>query len=224
MKILLIEDDFLLCESLRFHFEKKGISLTACNDGLSGYTTAVNHSFDLIILDRMLPDMDGLAILKNLRNRQISTPVIFLTALDSLEDKVTGLDCGADDYMVKPFEFDELLARIRTLLRRIQPKSIPDFTYDRLSYDYVNHQLSWDSQTVLLSKREAEVFEALISNPGNTVSRDHLISCVWGIDSEIESGNLDNYIYFLRKHLSMINSEMTIQTVHGIGFKLCKKE
>lgn len=224
MKILLVEDDFLLCESLRFHFEKKGISLTACNDGLSGYTTAVNHSFDLIILDRMLPDMDGLAILKNLRNRQISTPVIFLTALDSLEDKVTGLDCGADDYMVKPFEFDELLARIRTLLRRIQPNSTPDFTYDRLSYDYVNHLLSWDSQTVLLSKREAEVFEALISNPENTISRDLLISKVWGIDSEIESGNLDNYIYFLRKHLSMINSEMTIQTVHGIGFKLCKKE
>ncbi|MDE6432952.1 MAG: response regulator transcription factor [Lachnospiraceae bacterium] len=224
MKILLIEDDFLLCQSLQFHFEKKGIALTACNDGLSGYTTAVNNSFDLIILDRMLPDMDGLAILKNLRNRQISTPVIFLTALDSLEDKVTGLNCGADDYMVKPFEFDELLARIRTLLRRIQPKSTQDFTFDRLSYDYINHQLSWDSQTVLLSKREAEVFEALISNLGNTVSRDQLISKVWGIDSDIENGNLDNYIYFLRKHLAMINSEMSIQTVHGVGFKLCKKE
>ncbi|MBP3326142.1 MAG: response regulator transcription factor [Coprococcus sp.] len=224
MKILLIEDDFLLCQSLRFHFEKKGISLTACNDGLSGYTTAINHSFDLIILDRMLPDMDGLAILKNLRNRQISTPVIFLTALDSLEDKVTGLDCGADDYMVKPFEFDELLARIRTLLRRIEPKSSPDFTYGELSYNYMNHQLSWNTQTVLLSKREAAVFEVLISNPENTISRDHLISKVWGIDSDIESGNLDNYIYFLRKHLSMINSEITIQTVHGVGFKLCKKE
>lgn len=224
MKILLIEDDFLLCQSLQFHFEKKGIALTACNDGLSGYTTAVNNSFDMIILDRMLPDMDGLAILKNLRNRQISTPVIFLTALDSLEDKVTGLNCGADDYMVKPFEFDELLARIRTLLRRIQPKSTQDFTFDRLSYDYINHQLSWDSQTVLLSKREAEVFEALISNLGNTVSRDQLISKVWGIDSDIENGNLDNYIYFLRKHLAMINSEMSIQTVHGVGFKLCKKE
>lgn len=224
MKILLIEDDFLLCQSLQFHFEKKGIALTACNDGLSGYTTAVNNSFDLIILDRMLPDMDGLAILKNLRNRQISTPVIFLTALDSLEDKVTGLNCGADDYMVKPFEFDELLARIRTLLRRIQPKSTQNFTFDRLSYDYINHQLSWGSQTVLLSKREAEVFEALISNLGNTVSRDQLISKVWGIDSDIENGNLDNYIYFLRKHLAMINSEMSIQTVHGVGFKLCKKE
>ncbi len=224
MKILLIEDDFLLCQSLQFHFEKRGILLTACNDGLSGYTTAINNSFDLIILDRMLPDMDGMAILKNLRNRQISTPVIFLTALDSLEDKVTGLNSGADDYMVKPFEFEELMARIRTLLRRIHPEPAPDFTYDRLHYDYINHQLSWDTQTVLLSKREAEVFEALISNPENTISRDQLISRVWGIDSEIENGNLDNYIYFLRKHLAMIHSEITIQTVHGIGFKLCKKE
>ena len=222
MDILLVEDDIFLCQSLSFQFRKKSINTTISNDCNHALKCLSDKSFDIIILDRMLPDGDGLNLLRQIRENRIHTLVIMLTALGTLNDKVTGLDNGADDYIVKPFEFDELMARIRTLLRRPNTIANSSFSFGDLSYNVNDMTITCGDKTALLSKKEAELFEVLIKHPDSTISREEIIDTAWGENAEITNGNLDNYIYFLRKRLTQIESSVTIKNVHSVGYKLCR--
>ena len=193
MRILLIEDDISLCNALMIHLRSEGYETDVCHNGTDGLSYALQNTYDVIILDRMLPELDGLTLLSAIRRKNIFTPVIIATAMDSLQEKINGLDCGADDYITKPFDAQELLARIRALSRR--PAVLNDsplLSYGDLSF-----------------------------NPEKR--RNLMLSYVWGADAEVEEGNLDNYIYFLRRRLRTLKSNVQIKTIHGVGYRLEEK-
>ena len=224
MRILLIEDDKRLCDSLKFQLEKEGFFVDVCHDGYDGLHYGSQKAHDLILLDRMLPTMNGLWVLRKLRDSHIKTPVILLTALGELFDRVEGLECGADDYIVKPFEFPELLARIRCILRRSGKWEETDLlAYEDITYDVSLRQLSLEDKTLLLSKREGSLFELFLRNPNQTLTRSLILTRVWGPDAEVEDGNLDNYIHFIRRRLKALNSRLVLKTVRGVGYRLEKK-
>ncbi len=223
MRILLIEDDEILCQSLSLQLERQNISVDLCHNGEDGLFRAREQAYDLILLDRMLPGIDGLQILTAIRAEQITTPVIFLTALGSLSERVTGLDCGADDYIVKPFAFEELMARIRCIVRRPRELSAGRLlSYSGLSWDREQSLLSCGPNTCTLSRREGELMELFLSHPDQTIPRATILLRIWGPDSEIESGNLDNYIHFLRRRLKAVRSGLKLTTVRGVGYRLEK--
>lgn len=221
MKILIVEDDRNLCISLKFQLESEGFSVDLCHDGEEGFYLASQQLYDLILLDRMLPHMDGMTVLKKMRQSGNGIPVIFLTALGELQDRVTGLDCGADDYIVKPFAFEELMARIRCINRR--PPSITTskvLCLGNISYDPLQKKLSGPDKQCTLSKREGALLEFFLHNPGQTLPRSTLLLRVWGPDTDVEDGNLDNYIHFLRRRLLSVESTLSLKTVRGIGYVL----
>lgn len=222
MNILMIEDDKELCEAVSFRLEQEGFSVTACHDGEEGLYYMQESPFDLVILDRMLPHMNGIEVLKEARSRQIRTPVLMLTALGELNDRLTGLNGGTDDYMVKPFAFEELLARIRCLLRRpaVYQDSVKSISLGDVSFVPETRTLSSREKTCTLSSREGELMEVFLRNPGQTLPRQLLLSRVWGLEADVEEGNLDNYIHFLRRRLKTVESTMQIRTVRGIGYQL----
>lgn len=221
MKILMIEDDRELCETVSFRLEQEGFHVDVCHDGEEGLYYMQESIHDLVILDRMLPHMDGISLLKEARSRQIKMPVIFLTALGELNDRLTGLNCGADDYMVKPFAIEELLARIHCLLRRPGTyDASPVLKLGDISYDPGSHRLSGTSRECTLSNREGELLEVFLRNPGQTLPRALLLTRVWGLDSNVEDGNLDNYIHFLRRRLKTVDSSLILKTVRGVGYQL----
>lgn len=221
MRILLIEDDKNLCDTLKYQLEQEGILVDACTDGLDGLHYMKEDAHDMVLLDRMLPTMNGLQVLRRAREAQIKTPVIMITALGELYDKVEGLDSGADDYIVKPFEFPELLARIHSLSRRSGQWEAGDcLSYKDISYDVVLRKLQKGRQQILLSRREGSLLEFFIRNAGQTLPRSLLLSRVWGPDAEVEDGNLDNYVHFLRRRLKTVNSEVSLITVRGVGYVL----
>lgn len=222
MNILMIEDDKELCDAVSFRLEQEGFSITACHDGEEGLYYMQESPFDLVILDRMLPHMNGIEVLKEARSRQIRTPVLMLTALGELNDRLTGLNGGADDYMVKPFAFEELLARIRCLLRRpaVYQDSVKSISLGDVSFVPETRTLSSREKTCTLSSREGELMEVFLRNPGQTLPRQLLLSRVWGLEADVEEGNLDNYIHFLRRRLKTVESTLQIRTVRGIGYQL----
>lgn len=222
MNILMIEDDKELCEAISFRLEQEGFSVTACHDGEEGLYYMQESPFDLVILDRMLPHMNGIEVLKEARSRQIRTPVLMLTALGELNDRLAGLNGGADDYMVKPFAFEELLARIRCLLRRpaVYQDSVKSISLGDVSFVPETRTLSSREKTCTLSSREGELMEVFLRNPGQTLPRQLLLSRVWGLEADVEEGNLDNYIHFLRRRLKTVESTLQIRTVRGIGYQL----
>ncbi len=192
-----------------------------CMDGEDALFFIRERVHDLILLDRMLPSMDGISVLKALRREKIFTPVIFLTALSSLQDKITGLDCGADDYMVKPFAFEELMARIRCLSRRPQKwEGSSVISLGDISFDPDQKKLFCHTKECSLSKKEGALMEIFLRNPGQILPRQTLLSRVWGPDSEVEDGNLDNYIYFLRRRLRSVDSRLELKAVRGVGYQL----
>ena len=225
MRLLICEDDESLCLSLRFQLKQDGILTDVCHDGEECLLWARQQIYDLILLDRMLPRMDGLTLLRQLRKEGIQTPVIFLTALGQLSDKTGGLDAGADDYIVKPFAYDELLARIRCVLRR--PAAISGSSllrYGDVVYDPSGLVLRRGEESTVLSKRLGELLELFLRNPGQTLPRQTILLRVWGMDAEVEDGNLDNYTYFLRRSLRKVGSSLCLVTVRGIGYRLEAKE
>ena len=221
MRILIIEDDKSLAETLRFQLEHSHFETDVCHDGEEGLHFIEQQSHDLILLDRMLPVLDGISVLKITREKNISTPIIFVTALGALNEKITGLDCGADDYLVKPFEFEELLARIRCILRR-PPRweGSKPLNFEDISYDVEQKKLCCGSLSCSLSAREGDLLEFFLRNPGQTIPRGSLLAKVWGPDAEVEDGNLDNYIHFLRRRLKGTGSILQIKTIRGIGYCL----
>lgn len=225
MRILIIEDDRKQSMLLAFHLEKEGYSSDACYDGNDAADYIDQNAYDIILLDRMLPGKDGIAILREMRGKGNNTPVIMLTALGELNDKITGLDCGADDYIVKPFEFGELSARIRCLLRR--PPNLESM--NRLSagdivYRQDENVLAGKNGEFTLSQKEGELLALFIRNAGQILPRNTILSRVWGADYEIEDGNLDNYIYFIRRRLKNAGSYVSIKTIRGTGYQLITEE
>lgn len=221
MRILIVEDDERLCDSLKFQLEKENFTVDMCHNGEDGLYFMEQNAYDLVLLDRMLPLMDGITVLKKARRANITTPVIFLTALGELNDKITGLDCGADDYMVKPFAFQELMARIRCIRRRPQSfQNTANLSLGDVSYDPDTKKLVKGEKACTLSKKEGDLLELFLRNPGQILPRNTLLSRVWGPDAEVEDGNLDNYIHFLRRRLKAVDSRLALKTIRGIGYCL----
>ena len=221
MRMLLIEDDQELCHVLKISLEKAGYQTDICLTGTDALYYALQPVYNLIILDRMLPGMDGLSLLKLIRSNEITTPVILATAIDAVPERIAGLDCGADDYIVKPYDIEELMARIRALIRRPQPiEDHQNMEYGDLVYNTTTLKLTCGPNTQQLSRRESMLMEYFMQNPDQTISRQMLYSRVWGPDGEVEDGNLDTYIYYLRKILKKLKSRVRVSTAHGIGYRL----
>jgi DNA-binding response OmpR family regulator len=221
MRVLLVEDDIKLCDSLSFQLEAEGIKVDICHDGKDALSFIREQAHDLILLDRMIPEFNGLQVLSKIRSEGIETPVVFLTALGELYDRVDGLDAGADDYLVKPFAFAELMARIRSIRRR--PAGLQanqTMAFGDIELNLTQKRLSVGESCCTLSKREADLIEIFIGNPGQVLPRNLLLSKVWGPYAEVEDGNLDNYIHFIRRRLNTLNSKVKLKTVRGIGYSL----
>lgn len=224
MRILLAEDDEQLNKTLCFQLESRGFSVDTCFDGEEACYYGEQNIYDVILLDRMLPDKEGTKVLTFLRKKGITTPVILITALGTLSDKVTGLDLGADDYLVKPFALEELLARIRCVTRRPHILTGDDLlSVSDISLNVNDCRLCGPGGECSLSKREAALLEAFMRRKDQSLSRSLLLLKVWGPDSDVEEGNLDNYIHFLRRRLRLVNSRVEIKTIRGIGYCLLEK-
>lgn len=220
MRILLIEDDQELCYSLSFQLKNAGYAIDTCKDGADAFYYIDQKIYDLILLDCLLPHADGRIILKKLRTMGDSTPVIFLTALGELHDKVGGLEAGADDYLVKPFAFEELVARIRCISRRPRQWENNDLlSFGDITYSRTDNTLTGPHGFCTLSKKEGSLLDFLLQNQAQTLPRRALLAKVWGPDAEVEEGNLDNYIYFIRRRLRGVGSKAKIKTVRGIGYQ-----
>ena len=185
------------------------------------YALNTDLGYELAIVDRMLPIIDGLTIIKSMRRKGINIPVIIITGMSALDDRIDGLDGGADDYLVKPFHVRELLARVRALTRRpYEMKETNILTYADLTFDRVNRLLQKGSQSLTLTAKETELLYSLMRTPETQLTKEQLILRVWGADSNIEPGNVENYISFLRKRLKELQSQCEIRTVYGSGYKL----
>ena len=221
MRLLIIEDDKELADVLRMQLQHEGFEVDCIQNGADAIFYALQKAYDAIILDRMLPGMDGLSFLKVLRENQIHTPVILATALDSVEERIAGLNCGADDYIVKPYDVGELIARIYALSRRpVHWKETDTLAFLDLTFYPSEGNLCSHEHKIHLSKREALLMECFLKQPGQTLPRQLIYARIWGVDGEVEDGNLDTYIYYLRKHLRSLKSRAQITTVHGVGYKL----
>ncbi|WP_394924169.1 response regulator transcription factor [uncultured Robinsoniella sp.] len=221
MRILIIDDDVKLCQSLSYKLKKEGFSVDICHNGEDGLYLAFQNAHDLILLDRMLPSMSGTMLLSQLRESGSTTPVILVTALGEIHDRVQGLDTGADDYLVKPIAYEELMARIRCISRRPRKIEIMQhITCGDVTLHTLEKVLYKDSLSCSLSKKEGELMEVFLKNPNRVLPRMLLLVKVWGPDAEIEDGNLDNYIHFLRRRLRTVDSLLTIKTIRGIGYRL----
>ena len=220
MKILLVEDENHLAQALSAILKKNKYEVEIANDGLTGYEFAKSGFYDLLILDIMLPKMSGLEILKNLRKEKISTPILMLTAKDEIDDKVFGLDLGADDYMTKPFSTSELLARIRALSRRKGEVIDEELEYKDIVLKMKRNELVSGENKVKLSLKEFKIMEFFMNNPEQIITKERLIDKIWGDDSDAEYNNVEVYISFLRKKLQFINAKTQIKTSRGSGYLL----
>ncbi len=218
MRILVVEDEHKIANSLKTGLEQETYAVDVAYDGEEGYELVVAEDYDLIILDLMLPKMNGMEICRQLRQEDnIHTPILILTAKDAVEDRVKGLNCGADDYLVKPFAFLELLARIRALIRRPKNNLSPVLKVGNLSLDTINIQVKRGNKQIELSKTEFSLLEYLMRNAGKVVSKDQIISHVWDYDADVLPNTVEVYIGYLRKKLGQPD---LIKTVRGFGYKI----
>ena len=214
MRLLLIEDDKLLANGIQTGLKQLNYAIDWVIDGESGEHALKIETYDALILDLSLPKKDGLEILKDLRSRSNNIPVIILTARDTITDKITGLDSGADDYLVKPFDLDELTARLRALIRRQSGRSNPLIVYGNLQLDPAAQTLIKDGQAVILSARELAILQTLLENTGKILSRNSLEESLYGWNEMIESNAVEVHIHNLRKKLG----KSLIKTVRGLGY------
>jgi len=225
MKILVIEDEIRLREAISESLKQEGYLIDGTGDGETGLKMIRSNLYDLVILDIMLPGLNGIDVLSVARKLRCNVPVILLTALSQLENKIEGIDAGADDYMTKPFEMEELLARIRMIMRRQQSQDCQDanqLVKKNLSLDMSSMIVSCSdtNRSVQLAKKEYHMLEYLMRNYGHVLSRDQITVRVWGYDSEAEYNNVDVYISYLRKKLMFIGTTVQIVSVRGVGYKL----
>ena len=218
MRILLVEDDEALGEGIRVALKPEGYTVDWAHDGASALHALTHEDFGLAVLDLGLPRMDGLEVLQRLRAGANGSPVLVLTARDSTADRIAGLDAGADDYLVKPFDVDELKARIRALLRRSFSRAQPVLEYREVSLDPVAQQVSYRGQPVALQRKEFLLLHELLAQPGRVLTRDRLQQVLYGWDEEAESNALEVHIHHLRKKLF----PELIRTVRGVGYLVDK--
>ena len=218
MKLLLVEDETRLTDALAHILKKNGYVVDTANDGEAGIDMASTGIYDIIILDLMLPQLDGLTLLKEYRNLGHEEPVLILTAKDSPENRTEGLDAGADDYLTKPFFTDELLARLRALTRRKGKTLVQDGTYqaDDLMFDPLRCEVIKDDEVIQLTFKESRLLELLLRNRGQVVTKERILEKVWGFNSETGLANVNLYIYYLRKKLNI----PYLKTVRGVGYYL----
>ncbi len=220
MRILIVEDEKRLSDALTQIMREQKYAVDAVYDGEDGYQYAVSGEYDAVILDVMLPKRSGFEVVRALRREKIATPVLMLTARDELESKVSGLDCGADDYMTKPFAPEELTARIRALTRRQGEVVLEEMAYEDVVLELGSSDLRCGAKRIRLSFKEFEVMKLLLASPGVIVPKEQLIVKVWGAESDAADNNAEAYISFLRKKLFYIGSRVTIQTVRKLGYRL----
>lgn len=216
MRLLLVEDDLMLGEALQDALMPHSYVVDWVKDGESALKSLRREHFEIIILDIGLPGMDGFEVLKKLRSEKFEVPVLMLTARDSLTDKVTGLDAGADDYLLKPFDLDELLARLRALSRRAAGRAIPFINYGKLCINPENHSVSYDNQPIVLARREYMVLIKLLENTGRVLSREQLEQSLYGWLDDVDSNALEVHIHHIRKKIPMD----LIRTVRGVGYTI----
>lgn len=220
MNVLVIEDERNLADAIVKILEDEGYNAEATYDGKAGLTCAKSGLYDAIVLDVMLPAMSGYDMVNQMRHAGVSTPVLMLTARTSTEDKVRGLDSGADDYMTKPFEAPELLARLRALTRRRGDVLIDEIKFADVSLDLNTHDLACDEKSVHLSGKEFEVMSILMGSNSRVVSKQDLLTRVWGVDGEASENSVEAYVSFLRKKLAHIGSKVQITTLRMLGYRL----
>ncbi|WP_070000105.1 response regulator transcription factor [Cellulosilyticum sp. I15G10I2] len=225
MRILLVEDEIHLAEALVQILRKNNYTVDVSYDGESGLDNALSDIYDLILLDIMMPKMDGITVLKNIRLQGLTTPVLLLTAKGEISDRVMGLDSGADDYLPKPFATEELLARIRAMSRR-KGEVVTDNTlkFGDIMLNTANLKLSALGKEVKLTLKESELLEFLISRKNAATSKEMIIEKLWGFDADVEHNHVEVYVSFLRKKLNFLDSNVSITTVRGIGYSLEVKD
>ncbi|MBQ7227818.1 MAG: response regulator transcription factor [Clostridia bacterium] len=221
MRVLIVEDSVSLTEALVAVMKREKYTVDVAYDGEEGVAFAETGVYDVIVMDVMMPKMSGMEAVRELRRKKINTPIIMLTALGEDSDKVAGLDCGADDYLTKPFSTPELLARIRALARR-KGDVIPDdgLSHKGVTLNLLNFSMTYGEKSVKLSKKEAEIMKFFLEQPSFVAQREQLISKVWGFDSEFESNNLEVFVSFLRKKLKFLGAPFTIIPMRGVGYRL----
>ena len=220
MQILVVEDDIRLADALSQILREQKYMVDLVHDGQDGLDYACSGIYDVIILDVMLPKRDGFSVASELRRQNVRTPILLLTAKDSVPDKVAGLDCGADDYMTKPFAPEELLARVRALSRRQGEVILTQMEFEDLILNLGTCDLSCGAKSVRLNFKEFEVMKLLMSSVKTVVPKEDLIVKVWGFHSEAEDNNVEAYISFLRKKLNFLGSKAEIATLRKLGYKL----
>lgn len=217
-KILIIEDEQNLARFLELELKHEGYDVTVKSDGLNGLEKALDEDFDCILLDLMLPGLNGLEVCRKIR-REKETPIIMITAKDATYDKVIGLDYGADDYIVKPFEIEELLARLRVIIRRHSSSSLSNIIETHgITVDLSAYKVIIDNTEVDLTKTEFELLKLLIENENVVLRRETILDKIWGYDNEVETNVVDVYIRYLRNKLKPFKLEKIIETVRGVGY------
>ena len=222
MRIMIAEDEEKLADALVQIFAKNKITADAFGNGIDALDNALTGIYDVIVLDIMMPGMNGIEVLRKIRAEGMDTPVLMFTAKDEISDKVKGLDSGADDYLTKPFATEELLARVRALGRRSSAAIVNSdvITCGDLSLDTAAYELSCGKNSLKLGLKEFSIMELLMKNSGRVLSKETLITKIWGYDSDAEYNNVEVYISFLRKKLDFIKSNAAIKTVRGVGYTL----
>ena len=225
MRILVVEDEPKIAYALKRGLEQESFSVDVALEGTLGLDLASSEAYDLIILDLMLPGIDGLEICKTLRKERVRIPILMLTAKSELDDKVHGLNSGADDYLTKPFAFEELLARIRALLRRPENSLDTTLKCDNLQLNTTNYRVTRDTAVINLSKREFALLEYLLRNINRTMSKESLTEHVWNYDSEILPNTVEQYVGYLRNKIDkkFPKHKPLIKTVRGFGYMISDK-
>ncbi len=219
MRILYVEDEKFLAEAVIHLLKKEKIAVDYAEDGEEGLKLALKPNYDCIVLDIMLPKLSGLEILKTIRTRGVKTPVIMLSALGEVEDKVKGLELGADDYLAKPFKTAELIARINAVCRRPALNEQKTLVYEDLNFDVTNRTLN----SLTLTDKEAEILTMLMKAPEQTITKTQILAHVWGADSEFDENYVEVYMSYLRKKLKEVKSKTSIKTIRGLGYKICSE-
>lgn len=220
MRLLIVEDEKGLADGLKALLEKQGYCIDAVYDGLSGLDYALSDIYDAVLLDIMLPKLNGLDVLKHLREQKCAVPVLLLTAKSEVDDKIKGLDCGADDYITKPFDAGEFLARVRALTRRRSEYVEKDLAFGDIRLCMRTQELCRENAAIKLGRKEYDLIECLMINQNQIVTKDMLCEKVWGPDDSTEYNSVEVYVSFLRKKLAHLRSSVQIRATRGIGYSL----
>lgn len=220
MRLLVIEDDHKIASTLKRGLEQDNYAVDVEYDGQAGYGAASTMDYDLIILDRMLPEMTGDEICQKLRDEKIHTPIIMLTAKSTVGDRVSGLNAGADDYLPKPFSFEELLARIRALLRRPKETVTDELKVEDLKLNTQSYKVERSGKNIQLSNKEFAMLEYLMRNSGRVLSKDNIIEHVWNFDADVLPNNVEVYMGYLRNKIDKPFKKPLLHTIRGFGYKI----